>query len=128
MAILLAVYAAARGMGASVTLDVTLTMTPDRRARNCGSTACVMAMTPKVLVSNTSRTVDIGVASARQRRRSNTPRHEATHRCLRRWNSKKKATTAPTRVKRHPIFEARAVTSHTFGTAQSFSDSARLLQ
>src|SRR5215510_502734 len=63
MAILLAVYAAASGIGASVTLDVTFTTTPDRCARNCGSTACVIDITPKVLVSNTSRTVDIGVAS-----------------------------------------------------------------
>ena len=63
IAILLAVYAAASGIGASVTLEVTFTTTPDRRARNCGSTACVIAITPKVLVSNTSRTVAIGVAS-----------------------------------------------------------------
>ena len=33
--LLLAVYAAARGIGASVTLDDALTTTPDRRARNC---------------------------------------------------------------------------------------------
>ena len=63
MAILLAVYTAASGIGASVTLDVTFTTTPDLRARNCGSTACVIAITPKVLVSNTSRVVAIGVAS-----------------------------------------------------------------
>jgi hypothetical protein len=46
-----------------VALEVTLTIVPDRRVRNCGSTACVIAITPKVLVSNTSRMVDIGVAS-----------------------------------------------------------------
>ena len=63
MAILLAVYTAASGIGASVTLEVTFTTTPDLRARNWGSTACVIAITPKVLVSNTSRTVAIGVAS-----------------------------------------------------------------
>jgi hypothetical protein len=57
------VYAAASGIGAKVTLEVTFTTTPDLLARNCGSTACVIAMTPNVLVSNTSRTVDIGVAS-----------------------------------------------------------------
>ena len=44
-------------------LDVTFTTTPDRRARNCGSTAWVNAITPKVLVSNSSRTTAIGVAS-----------------------------------------------------------------
>ena len=63
MAILLAVYTATSGIGASVALEVTFTITPDRRARNWGSTACVIAITPKVLVSNTSRTVAIGVAS-----------------------------------------------------------------
>jgi hypothetical protein len=36
IAILLAVYSAASGIGASVTLDVTFTTTPDRHARNCG--------------------------------------------------------------------------------------------
>ena len=34
MAILLAVYTAASGIGASVTLEVTFTTTPDLRARN----------------------------------------------------------------------------------------------
>ena len=63
MAILLAVYTATSGIGASVALEVTFTTTPDLRARNWGSTACVIAITPKVLVSNTSRTVAIGVAS-----------------------------------------------------------------
>jgi len=63
MAILLAVYTATNGIGASVALDVTFTTAPDLRARSCGSTACVMAITPKVLVSNTSRAVTIGVAS-----------------------------------------------------------------
>jgi hypothetical protein len=63
IAILLAVYTAASGIGVSVTLDVTFTTTPDRRVRNRGSTACVIAITPKVLVSNTSRVVAIGVAS-----------------------------------------------------------------
>ena len=38
-------------------------MTPERRARNCGMTACVIAITPNVLVSNTFRTCDMGVAS-----------------------------------------------------------------
>ena len=42
---------------------MTLTTTPARRARSCGSTACVIAITPNVLVSNTSRIVAIGVAS-----------------------------------------------------------------
>jgi len=42
---------------------VTFTTTPAHRSRNCGRTACVIAMTPKVLVSNTSRVVAIGVAS-----------------------------------------------------------------
>jgi hypothetical protein len=42
---------------------VTFTTTPDLRARSWGSTACVIAIRPKVLVSNTSRTVAIGVAS-----------------------------------------------------------------
>ncbi|MCY1237936.1 hypothetical protein D9M72_506510 [compost metagenome] len=50
-------------MEASVTVDVTLTTTPDWRARNCGITAWVMAITPKVLVSKTLRIWDIGVAS-----------------------------------------------------------------
>ncbi|MOA22596.1 hypothetical protein D3C78_1431640 [compost metagenome] len=50
-------------MGASVALEVTLTTTPARRARNWGITACVIAITPKVLVSKISRTVSIGVAS-----------------------------------------------------------------
>ena len=63
MAILLAVYTATSGIGASVALEVTFTTTPDLRARNWGSTAWVIAITPKVLVSNTSRTVAIGVAS-----------------------------------------------------------------
>src|SRR5215831_14019002 len=63
MAALLAVYAAASGILASVTLDVTFTTTPDLRSRNRGTTACVIAITPKVLVSNTSRAVVIGVAS-----------------------------------------------------------------
>src|SRR5215470_2068192 len=63
MAALLAVYAAASGILASVALDVTFTTTPDLRSRNRGSTACVIAITPKVLVSNTSRTVAMGVAS-----------------------------------------------------------------
>lgn len=36
---------------------------PLRRARKWGSTACVIASTPKVLVSNTSRTLATGVAS-----------------------------------------------------------------
>ena len=63
MAVLLAVYAATSGIGASVALEVTFTTTPDFRARNCGSTACVIAIMPNVLVSNTSRTVVIGVAS-----------------------------------------------------------------
>src|ERR1044072_7695169 len=63
IAILLAVYAAASGLGASVTLDVTFTTTPDLRARNCGSNACVIAITPQVLVAKTSRTVVMGVAA-----------------------------------------------------------------
>ena len=50
-------------MGARVTLEVTLTMTPDRRSRICGMTVWVIAMTPKVLVSKTLRTCGIGVAS-----------------------------------------------------------------
>ncbi|MCY1244409.1 hypothetical protein D9M72_574810 [compost metagenome] len=50
-------------MAASVTLDVTLTTTPDRLLRNCGITACVIAMTPNVLVSKILRTCAIGVAS-----------------------------------------------------------------
>ena len=40
-----------------------MTTTPDLRARNWGITACVIAITPNVLVSNTLRTWDIGVAS-----------------------------------------------------------------
>jgi hypothetical protein len=64
-AALLARYAAISGSAFSVTLDVTLTMTPARRWRSCGSTACVNAIVPKVLVSKTSRTVAIGVSSAR---------------------------------------------------------------
>ncbi len=63
MAILLAVYVATKGIGASGALEVTFTTTPDLRARSWDSTACVLAITPKVLVSNTSRTVAIGVAS-----------------------------------------------------------------
>ena len=63
MAILLAVYTATSGIGASAALDVTFTTTPDLRARNRGSTACVIAITPKVLVSKTSRAVVMGVAS-----------------------------------------------------------------
>ena len=46
-----------------VALDVTLMIVPDRRSRSWGRTARVMAITPKVLVSNTSRTVAIGVTS-----------------------------------------------------------------
>ena len=68
IAILLAVYTATSGIGASVALEVTFTTTPDRRARNWGRTACVIAITPKVLVSNTSRAVAIGVASKAPRR------------------------------------------------------------
>lgn len=63
MAVLLAVYAAARGIRASVTLEVTLIKTPERLARNCGITAWDIAMTPNVFVSKTSRIVDMGVAS-----------------------------------------------------------------
>jgi hypothetical protein len=64
MAVLLAVYAAASGIRASVTFEVTFTTTHVLRSRNKGSTVCVIAVTPKVLVSNTSRTVaTIGVAS-----------------------------------------------------------------
>ena len=44
-------------------LDVTFTTTPERRARNCGITACVIAITPNVFVSNTSRVVATGVDS-----------------------------------------------------------------
>ncbi len=52
MAIVLAVYTATSGIGASVALEVT----SDLRARNKGSKAWVIAITPKVLlVSNTSR-------------------------------------------------------------------------
>jgi hypothetical protein len=87
MAILLAVYADASGIRASVALEVTFTTTPDLRARNAGSTACVIAITPKVLVSNTSRTVVIGVASkapttpsARVRFRTPAPCHRAKER------------------------------------------------
>ena len=61
-------YAATSGIGASVTVEVTLTSSPERRARNCGSTACAMAIMPKVLVSNTSRTVAMGVASKAPKR------------------------------------------------------------
>ena len=63
IAVLLAVYAATSGIGASVALEVTFTITPDRRARNCGSTAWIIAIEPNVLVSNISRTVAIGVVS-----------------------------------------------------------------
>lgn len=52
------------GCGASTTLDVTLTITPERRSRIRGMTACVIAITPKVLVSNTLRAVAIGDASS----------------------------------------------------------------
>jgi len=38
-------------------------MTPFPRYRNCGITACIIAMTPKVLVSKTSRAMASGVAS-----------------------------------------------------------------
>lgn len=47
----------------STTLEVTLTTTPEPRSRNWGSTACVVAITPKVLVSKTSRTRAIDVPS-----------------------------------------------------------------
>ncbi|SRR6266571_1574661 len=50
MAILLAFYTATIGIGASVAPDVTFTTTPDLRAE-LGSTACVIAITPKVLDS-----------------------------------------------------------------------------
>src|SRR5690606_12652542 len=63
MAVLLAVYTATKGIGARVVLEVTFTIIPYWRARNCGSTACVIAITPTVLVSNTSRMMVIGVAS-----------------------------------------------------------------
>ncbi len=42
---------------------MTLTTTPARRCLNCGSTACVSAIVPNMLVSNSSRIVVIGVAS-----------------------------------------------------------------
>ena len=38
-------------------------MMPERRSRNCGNTAWVIAITPKVLVSKSSRAVVSGVAS-----------------------------------------------------------------
>jgi hypothetical protein len=60
---LLAVYEAIRGIDFKVTLDVTFTTTPTLRCLNCGSTACVTAIVPKVLVSKSSRTVAIKVAS-----------------------------------------------------------------
>ncbi len=63
IAVLLAVYTATSGMRANVTLEVTFTTTPDRCSRNWGNTACVIAITPKVLVSNSWRAVAIGVAS-----------------------------------------------------------------
>ncbi len=50
-------------MWPSTTLEVTLTTTPEPRSRNRGSTACVIAMTPNVLVSKTSRTRAMGVPS-----------------------------------------------------------------
>lgn len=51
------------GIRARVTLDVTLATTPVLRSRKRGSTACVMAIKPKVSVSKTSRAVAEGVAS-----------------------------------------------------------------
>ncbi len=63
-AALLARYALTSGNAFSVTLDVTFTTTPAPRARNCGSTACVTAIVPIVLVSNSARTVSSGVSSA----------------------------------------------------------------
>lgn len=50
-------------MAANVVLEVTLTITPEPRDRICGTTAWVIAMTPNVLVSNSSRAVLMGVAS-----------------------------------------------------------------
>ena len=47
-----------------MTVDVTLTITPSLRVRNCGSTAWVMAIVPSVLVSKTSRVVAIAVPSS----------------------------------------------------------------
>src|SRR5688500_11085891 len=38
-------------------------MTPDLRSRTCGSTAWATAIVPKVLVSNSSRTVSMRVSS-----------------------------------------------------------------
>ncbi|MDC2960309.1 hypothetical protein PO587_38375 [Streptomyces gilvifuscus] len=38
-----------------------MTTTPEPRSRNRGSTACVIAITPKVLVSKTSRTRAMGI-------------------------------------------------------------------
>ena len=52
---LLAVYAAANGIRASVTLEVTFTTTPDLRVRNWRSAACVIAITLNVLVSTHGR-------------------------------------------------------------------------
>ncbi|MNT03512.1 hypothetical protein D3C72_1380540 [compost metagenome] len=63
-AALLAVYTDSRGSGASVTLDVTLMITPALRCLNWGSTACVSAIVPSVLVSNTARAVLIAVPSS----------------------------------------------------------------
>ena len=63
-AALLARYALTSGSAFSVTLDVTFTTTPAPRARNCGSTACVTAIVPIVLVSNSARTVSSGKSSA----------------------------------------------------------------
>ena len=52
-----------------VTLDVTLTMTPpDLALRICGMMARQVANTPKVFVSNISRTMVSGVASTTEAR------------------------------------------------------------
>lgn len=63
IACLLAVQAVASGIAASVTLDVTLTITPDRRSRMCGMIAWHIAMTPNVFVAKTLRICAMGVAS-----------------------------------------------------------------
>lgn len=55
-AISLAAWTAESGMWPSATLEVTLTTTPEPRSRNWGGTARVFALTPKVVVSKTSRT------------------------------------------------------------------------
>lgn len=52
---MLALRTAESDIWPSTTVEVTSTTTPEPRSRNWDSTACVVAITPSVLISKTSR-------------------------------------------------------------------------